>query len=376
MAGAPTRVWRDWALVAVASVAAVLETTLRSDAEFRELPLGWRVASLAAFFAAMVYPLLVRRTRPLRAMAVGFGVLLGFGVLMSVLEGPFGGLVSGGFVLVVVYALYRWGSGREGAVGGVLLLAALVVGTISDPTARTVGNVFGSFIVLSVPVELGLVVRYQRVAQERAVAGAKSREREVLARELHDTVAHHLSAIAVQAQAGQAVAAQRPAAALEVLAVVEDEASRALSELRLMLGTLRAGAEAELTPRHGLADLARLARSGPDGLRVEVDVQRGLDDVGPAVGAALYRIAQESVANAVRHARRATWVRVRVEPAGELVQLTVVDDGEGGPGGEGRGFGLLGMAERAQLLGGRFQAGPAAGRGWQVQAELPMRSGS
>jgi signal transduction histidine kinase len=123
-----------------------------------------------------------------------------------------------------------------------------------------------------------------------------------------------------------------------------------------------------------VADLPRLARSGPDtsGPRVEVKVDGALGDVGPAVGAALYRIAQESVANAVRHARRATSVVVEVERVDGTVRLTVTDDGEGGPAGDGRGFGLLGMAERAERLGGRFHAGPARGRGWRVEAELPL----
>ena len=107
---------------------------------------------------------------------------------------------------------------------------------------------------------------------------------------------------------------------------------------------------------------------------IEVTVDTAPGSLGPAVDAALFRIAQESITNAVRHAKHATRVEVTVEPRGDGVRLTVLDDGEQSPGGRGEGYGLLGMAERAELLGGRFVAGPGLGRGWRVEAELPRRA--
>jgi signal transduction histidine kinase len=201
----------------------------------------------------------------------------------------------------------------------------------------------------------------------------KVREREQLARELHDTVAHHVSAIAVQAQAGRAGAAASPQAALDALAVIEREASRTLAEMRAMVGALRYTG-ADLAPQRGVADLHELALRVPQRLDVEIDDHLGA--LSPAVDSAIYRIAQEAVTNAGRHARGATRITVRVASSPTHVTLTVADDGAGGAYDPtmSRGFGLLGMAERAHLLGGSFSAGPSTPRGWAVVAELP-RSG-
>ncbi|MDZ7675674.1 MAG: histidine kinase dimerization/phosphoacceptor domain-containing protein [Acidimicrobiales bacterium] len=105
------------------------------------------------------------------------------------------------------------------------------------------------------PRAVGFAVRYAGELRAEEIAGLRSREREELARELHDTVAHHVSAIAVQAQAGRVVAATRPEAAAEALAVIEEEAARALEEMRSMVGTLREGDQADLRPQQGVRDL-------------------------------------------------------------------------------------------------------------------------
>src|SRR5690606_35765552 len=138
-------------------------------------------------------------------------------------------------------------------------------------------------------------------------------ERADLARDLHDTIAHHVSAIAVQAQAGQAVA--DPERARDVLAAIEREAAAALAEMRTVVGTLRNGDGAELTPQRGIGDLGRLAGTG-GALAVDVDVGTDVGPIGQPVSAAIFRIAQESITTATRHARGATRVVVRVEPAG------------------------------------------------------------
>jgi signal transduction histidine kinase len=195
-----------------------------------------------------------------------------------------------------------------------------------------------------------------------------------LARELHDIVAHHVSAVAVQAQAGRVVAASRPEAAVEALWVIEQEASRALEEMRSMVGSLRRGDQADLRPQQGVRDLCRLERLDEGSVpRVKVTLAGELDELRPSVDAACFRLAQEGVTNALRHARRASEVQVRVDGGRDLVRLTVVDDGEAGnvPTPAASGFGLIGMAERAELLGGTFDAGPNAGGGWTVEATLP-----
>ena len=111
-----------------------------------------------------------------------------------------------------------------------------------------------------------------------------------------------------------------------------------------------------------------------DGPAVEVELSGDLDGLRPLVGAAIYRIAQESITNAMRHARHATRVDVRVVADGDLVRVTVRDDGEAGASDGSSGYGLVGMTERATLLGGTLDAGPGA-EGWTVTAVLP-RSGA
>ncbi|MEX1022340.1 MAG: sensor histidine kinase, partial [Dehalococcoidia bacterium] len=196
------------------------------------------------------------------------------------------------------------------------------------------------------------------------------REREQLARELHDTVAHHVSAIAIQAQAGRTLAMSRPDRALEVFAVIEEAASRTLSEMRAMVGALREGEPAALTPQPGVMDIAQFAGDG-SGVRVEVELTGALDDLSPSLAATLYRIAQEAVTNARRHARHATRIDVRLHGDDRCLRLTVADDGEPATGARNpAGFGLAGMSERATQFGGTLEAGPNAG-GWTVEAVLP-----
>jgi signal transduction histidine kinase len=183
----------------------------------------------------------------------------------------------------------------------------------------------------------------------------------------------------VQAQAGRVVAATRPEAAAEALRVIEEEASRALEEMRSMVGTLRHGDQADLRPQQGIRDLTRLERHGGEpGPRVVVTMAGELDELRPAVDAACFRLAQEAVTNALRHARQASEVRVRVDGApttcGSPSSTTdTVAARRQCPAASTPGFGLVGMAERAKLLGGTFDAGPRPGGGWTVAATLPRR---
>ena len=121
-----------------------------------------------------------------------------------------------------------------------------------------------------------------------------------------------------------------------------------------------------------MTDLNQLADRVGDRPRVEVHLSGDLDDLGPSVGAAVYRIAQESITNAVRHARHATRISVSVAGDDDCVRLTVRDDGHASSTGRSSpGYGLVGMTERAMLLGGSFEAGPGPDRGWTVNAVLP-----
>ena len=360
----PVRVWRDWVLVAGFAVAAVLEGIFRTD-------LAWRpVVVLVAL--AIVPTLLWRRTHPLGAVLVAFGVVLALDLagLVAGVDEPLG-LGSTIFVLVLPYALMRWGSGRDVVLGSLLIVVVAVVGISQDPTT-TLADAVGGFIVLTLAEVSGLAVRQASTAQERSRHEVRLRERELLARELHDTVAHHMTAVVVRAQAGQVVARAEPEAAVEALAVIEAEAGRTLAELRALVGSLRDRDDADLAPQPGVADLERLVSGAAAGPAVVLELSGRLDDLRPALGTAVYRIAQEAVTNALRHARHATRVVVRVVGEDDCVRLTVSDDGDPGPPvTSAEGYGLVGMAERAALLRGTFAAGPEPGRGWVVRAVLP-----
>ena len=158
-------------------------------------------------------------------------------------------------------------------------------------------------------------------------------------------------------------------AAVEALAVIEEAASRALTELRAIVRTLRDGDDADLAPQGGVADITRLAAAA-DGPRVDVELVGDLDGLRPMVAAAVYRIAQESITNAVRHARHATRIDIRVIGEQDSVLVVVLDDGEPAAA-AAPGYGVAGMTERAALLGGTLEAGPSPGGGWLVTATLP-----
>lgn len=358
----PARRWWDWALVGALLVTATAEAIFRPDVPARPL---------ATVVALLVIPvLLVRRTHPLLATAVGFGGALVLQVPM-LLDGVTDvGLQSMLVVLLLPYALYRWASGPEALVGTAIIAVPVVLGLVAD---GTLANVVGGTTVLVASFALGAAMRYRAVARQREVQQVRALERGELARELHDTVAHHVSAIAIQAQAGRAVAATDPASAIETLAVIEAEASRTLHEMRTMVRVLRDGdagdaAPAEYGPQRGIGDLDELTRMSP-----LVQVRRGVDLGGlpQPVEVAVYRICQESVTNSIRHALDATVVTVEVSGDVGVVRLRVHDDGQASRPPTSAGYGLLGMAERAKLLGGACQAGPDPAGGWTVEATLP-----
>ena len=362
-ASPPARNSRDWLLVAALTVWSVAEAVLRDD--LAPLPLV-----LAAAVAAVV-PLLWRRTRPLATVAAAFGILTAVDVvrILATVQGDLPTSVVA--VLVVVYALFRWGSGRDTAIGLGIILISLVVSHLADPTA--LWEIVAGYAIFLFTATLGTAIRYRARTRVREIDEAKAREREQLARELHDTVAHHVSGIAIQAQAGRAVAASAPERAVGALVAIEDAATRTLSELRTMVGVLRASHDTQFAPQPAVADLQRLGGGLDERPHVHVTLSGELEDLSPAVGAAIYRLAQESITNAIRHARHATRVDVVVVGDADGLRLTVDDDGAPGTarGGGAAGYGLVGMQERATLLGGTFQAGPTADGGWRVEATLP-----
>ncbi|NUT95418.1 MAG: sensor histidine kinase [Saccharothrix sp.] len=354
----------DWLLAGVVAAAALVEGIVRPGSAWQPL-----VTVLAL---AVVPALLWRRGRPLVAVLVGWGVAGVLSVAQLAAHAGDLGLYSTMAVLVLLYSLVRWGSGREVVLGTAFVAVVVVLGMYASSGGWA--DVFGGSVLLLLLVALGAVFRYRADLWHRQQREIRNQERVALARELHDTVAHHVSAIAVQAQAGGVVAGSRPEKAVEVLAAIESEASRTLAEMRSMVRVLREEGAVACSPQPGVADLPALARADATPA-VEVSLDGSLTRLARPVDTALYRLAQESLTNAVRHARSATRVGIDVRREGDAVRLRVSDDGRTEPGPAPRlGFGLLGMAERAQLLGGSLSAGPGPGGGWVVEAVLPVEA--
>ena len=362
----PVRVWRDWLLLGVALLAAVIEVVLRPDVTWR--PLAFVLCILLAS------TLLWRRTHPLPVVVIVFGAAMLVELAARTSGPPPFGLYAMAFALVLPYSLCRWGSGRQITIG---LTFILVTHVIRELAIGHLSDLVAGFAFLLTSAALGIAVRNALANRRRQVEQYQLLEREQLARELHDTVAHHVSAIAIQAQAAQVVGATNPAAAQEALRVIEAEATRALAEMRVMVGALRDGQGPDLTPQRGIADLDLLGHAGADGPHVGVTVTGDVANLSPALNAAVFRLAQESVTNARRHARRPTRIDVSVFGDSEVVRLDVTDDGETtSRGSSDAGFGLVGMAERVALLGGTFDAGPGPAGGWVVCVAVPRSRGT
>ena len=363
--GATGPSWRDWVLTAVITSSCIAEGVLSEEVTWRPLTVALHVA------LALTLPW--RRVHPLRTVTLAFG---GTALLQSL-------ALAGGldwkafdtalFLLILPYALLRWASGREVALG---LAAIAFAFAVAVPSTDRWSEGVGAALFLLFPAALGAAARYRDSARRHAVEQVRLGERERLARELHDTVAHHVSAIAVQAQAGRVLARTRPEVPLETLAVIEEAASRALAEMRHIVRALREDEENACAPGATLSDVERLASEERFPLRVDVVLTGTLDDLDATLGSTLYRVVREALTNAVRHARGARTVNVHVTGESTRVHLHIADDGDTVTVGKGTGFGLRGMRERVALLGGTLSAGPGHAGGWIVEATLPKRSGS
>ncbi|WP_174530236.1 sensor histidine kinase [Micromonospora maritima] len=332
--------------------------------------------------AAGCTALVLRRRFPLPVLAV-VTVAAAISLLAQQARGP--------FVLTVAVAAYTVATRTDrrtavaaGAASGLVLggsaVVALGVGWL-DPAVVVLLLWFG------VAVAAGDAVRSRRayvaVLEERARRAERTREEEArrrvaeerlrIARELHDVVAHHIALINVQAGVAGHLLRDRPDAAEEALGHVRSAARTVLDELAVLLGLLRRGEpEAPTEPAPGLGRLDALVDGFAAGQPVRWILSGRPRPLPGAVDVAAYRIVQESLTNAHRHAPDAT-VTVEVRYTDTAVTVEVRDDGPGpgAPGDAGTGLGLLGMRERAEAVGGAFHAGPRPEGGFVVRAELP-----
>ncbi|SCG17263.1 Signal transduction histidine kinase [Micromonospora echinofusca] len=215
--------------------------------------------------------------------------------------------------------------------------------------------------------------RSQAEVREHAVVGERVR----IARELHDVVAHHVSVMGVQASAARRVFDKDPVKARAALSAIEETARTAVDELRRMLGLLRArdgGPERENQPGPAGIDQveALVERAREAGLRATLGVYGDPGPLPESVSQAAYRVVQEAVTNALKHAAGATALDVRIRYLAQEVEVDVTDDGRATGPANADGLGLVGMRERVATHGGALEIGPRAGGGWRVRARFPL----
>jgi signal transduction histidine kinase len=281
--------------------------------------------------------------------------------------------------LCSIYALTVWTTPRLFAIGAaVLALPPLVaVAVRGEPKGGASFTVITLVVMLFVRRVVGDRERRVQIAErERDLVAREAvvEERARIARELHDVIAHHVSMIVLQAGAERRVLDGANASTHEVLETVERTGRSALTEMRRLLGMLRGDAHEPLTPQPGLRDVPILVTQLREaGLPVEVNVEGERRELPVGIELSAYRIVQEALTNALKHAGEAR-ASVNIRYGSDSLELEIADDGAGAsapvPSG---GHGLLGMRERVALYGGRLDAGRRPSGGFVIRVLLPIR---
>jgi signal transduction histidine kinase len=366
--------------------------------------------------------------RPLSALGhLGYLLLIGTGLILAVRHrwpaAVFGATAvaslayyAAGFsdgpgwiaLFVSLYTLTAYGDGRRSpvlaGVGITVLATGWLIAAAGVVPRAAIGWVFFRIAASIMAAALGESVRSRRVvaadALERARQAERTREEEArsrvagerlrIAREVHDTVAHAIAIINVQAGVTAYLLDKKPDGARDALLTIEQTSAQALHEMRAVLGVLR-DSENGRTPHPGLAqaeELAALAREA--GLDVKLDLSAPMARLPSAVDHTVYRILQESITNVIRHVGP-TRVTVALDYGTDVLEVRVTDEGSrelldpgtarrpppartGNGGSTHPGHGIVGMRERCGLLGGELTAGPRPRGGFEVTARLPLTS--
>ena len=319
----------------------------------------------------------IRRRYP---FAVGVGVAVLFDLQLALISDP--QIVAAGIAyFCALYGLAVWTSTRRFVVGLIVLVAGALLAALGS-TLSLSSTAFFTVVSVVVMLLVRRVVgdrerRAQIAERERDVAAREAvvEERARIARELHDVIAHHVSMIVLQAGAERSVLDESNASTREVLETVEETGRSALTEMRRLLGMLRDDQSDPLTPQPGLDDVATLVGQLREaGLPVDLTIEGDRRDLPVGIELSGYRIVQEALTNALKHAGTAR-ARVSVRYGPDSLELEIADDGgiDGAARVPGGGHGLVGMRERVALYGGRFQAARIPGGGFVVKAALPIR---
>ena len=359
----------DCALAAVLLLAAELQVWLGSSSDRVQL-VGALVAPPLAGTVA------IRRLYPTLAGVVAQGVMaLAFAVWGD--TQIFGTSIAW---FCALYALTVWSSPRRFAAGAAFGFASNLAAALGS-TGSADSSVPFAIVTLFVMVLVRRVLgdrerRVQLAERERDVAAREAvvEERARIARELHDAIAHNVSMMVVQAGAERQVLDPASGSTREVLETIEKIGRGALTEMRRLVGMLRSDAVDPLTPQPGLDDLATLVAQVRDaGLPVDLHVDGERRDLPVGIELSAYRIVQEALTNALKHAGDAR-ASVHVRYGADSLELEIVDDGAGAPAPVASGgHGLAGMRERVALYGGRLDAGRRPSGGFSVRVLLPIR---
>lgn len=360
------------------ALASVVEATVARHIEHRAavavIALGWSLPFAVRRFAPFWAPLAVSAALMLLAWAASLST--------NNLTMPF---------VAAVMAAVSFGliADRRRAIAGwsAVIAAAAVMDFQTD---AAFSDFFWTTLILTLAwffgVALGtrteqareLRIRVEAAEREQAIAAerATAEERARIARELHDVVAHSVSVMVVQASGVRRLLKEDQTRERDALMSVEQIGRQALTEMRRMLGVMRTGEEspAALAPQPGLQHLDRLiAQVEEAGLPVTLRIEGDRPDLSPGVDLSAYRIVQEGLTNALKHANGAR-AEVVVRYGDGKVAVEVADDGQTASNGETGGHGLVGMRERVAVYGGTLEAGPRAGGGFILRAELPVEA--
>lgn len=358
------------ALIVAGAVVGVLEIIFRRNSpDAPTLPLGVS----ATVEALLTLTLLGRRRFPFGAPTT----MLVAAAALSFVDGRLIPFTLPGFLTALAACfLYGLRPDRRQAVAGLgIALAVGVIAVRNDPAGST-DDYFGiPFVFTAVWVvgfALGRQLVHTREAEQRAIRAERAR----IARELHDVVGHSVSVMTVQASAVRRLLRPDQEREREALLVVEQTGREALAEMRRMVGVLRRPEEAPaLAPQPSLEHLDKLVEQVREaGLRVQVHVEGTPAKLPPGIDLTAYRLIQEGLTNALKHAQ-ASRADVLVRYGNGEVELVVSDDGRGDGDAEASGHGLVGMRERVSVYGGELEAGSKPDGGYALRARLPVGDG-
>jgi signal transduction histidine kinase len=385
---------QDGVLAVLLTVLAVLDVTAVSLSSSPRFAVAEDVGPGPVVVAAallVALPVALRRRFPLGALAFALSVIVGQAAADAGLSEQATFALPG---LILIYSVATYGSGLHAWIGLVLAVGGLSVATsIESERGYQHGPgdyAFGALSVVAVWLFgyalrgrarriAGLEDETARLAREREerARAAVTAERARIARDLHDVVAHNVSVMVVQAAAAEEMLSLDPERARAPLLAIQETGTQALTEMRRLLGIMRAADEQRTLGREpGLASLEALAVEFRDaGLPVELTVEGDRRQLPSGVDLAAYRVVEEALTNALKHAR-GSQTRVAVRHIDGAIELEVTDDGPGPADGDGGGHGLIGMRERAALYGGTVEAGGRDGGGFVVRARLPLAAGA